>query len=296
MSVCNYQVSILGCTGESVDSVVSDMIQKLLEDGDTAVILPQHSISLESQCVKNVAIRFGEDGNRKNLPDLFSSNWCCGVSLVKLEADKVDKVLTNPETRKRFLEKLRDIIPSDMHNTDEQVGPLLDCDDAGFDTEGWKAGFDSSSCCVGIYSSIQRRPCDNDTFGFNREHPSYYLLCKAGSGLAGQMFHSRLTTALKGGESLQSALSETGTPGRNALRRVISAGKRNRARILAVAAETLGFHTLDSIGDVACHATNHARMLICDVVSITHPLRCTPTAMHSYCYAPLFAGHCIQQS
>ena len=80
---------------------------------------------------------------------------------------------------------------------------------------------------------------------------SYYLVCKAGAGLAGQTFHARLSAALKSGSTLDEALSDDGTPGAKALRRVAVAAKRNRCRILNIAAQSLGFVCVDTIGDNA---------------------------------------------
>ena len=72
-----------------------------------------------------------------------------------------------------------------------------------------------------------------------------------GAGLAGQTFHARLSAALKSGSTLDEALSDDGTPGAKALRRVAVAAKRNRCRILNIAAQSLGFVCVDTIGDNA---------------------------------------------
>ena len=47
--------------------------------------------------------------------------------------------------------------------------------------------------------------------GLNRIHQATWLVCKAGSGLAGAMFHSRLLSALKKGVTLEDALEKRGT-------------------------------------------------------------------------------------
>ena len=63
--------------------------------------------------------------------------------------------------------------------------------------------------------------------------------------------HSRLSAALAQGKSLDECFAENGSPGLQALRRVGLAGQRNRQRILAMAAQALGFATLDTISDNA---------------------------------------------
>jgi hypothetical protein len=78
-----------------------------------------------------------------------------------------------------------------------------------------------------------------------------YLVCRAGAGVAAATFHSRLVGALKKGRSLDEALLGGKEPGPQALRRVSSAGSRNRARILLKASEILGFNYVTSIGDQA---------------------------------------------
>lgn len=83
----------------------------------------------------------------------------------------------------------------------------------------------------------------------NRVHQTSYLVCKAGAGLAGATFHSRLIAALKRGRTLDECFDAGGELGPAALRRVSMAGSRNRARILMLAGEALGLHLLDTVPD-----------------------------------------------
>ena len=102
-------------------------------------------------------------------------------------------------------------------------------------------------------------------------HGAYYLICKAGGGVAAQTFHARLRTALRNGKSL-TRRSNRGEPGPQALRRVSPAAQRNRQRILLLAAEALGFHALDTIGDQASCPGNLHRGVY-DARRDLHPLR-----------------------
>ena len=89
-----------------------------------------------------------------------------------------------------------DAIPSEMEGSDVQVGPELDGDEQDRDRAPWIAGFDSPGCCVGLYSAQQSRAPEAHMAGMHRIHSAYFLVCKAGAGLAGQTFHSRLVAAL----------------------------------------------------------------------------------------------------
>ena len=240
----------------SLDDVGPKLRSQLLQqlrDTDEVVVLPQAHVSLESMNVKNVVMRIC--GSEPGLqPNVFNPNWFAGVSLLKVPSDKSELLLSDRGARFKALEKLRDAIPSEMADSQLQVGPELSCDEHDRDRVDWTAGFDGPSCCVGLYSATQSRPPDAAETGMSRAHRSYYLVCKAGGGVSAQTFHARLESALKEGATLDEALSEEGSPGAMALRRVAVAAKRNRARILVTAAETLGFFSIDTVGDNASPA------------------------------------------
>jgi len=195
--------------------------------------------------------------------DIFSPNWFAGVSAVSVPSGHAELLMRDATKRKAALKKLSACIPSEMADSDVQVGPKLDGDEDDRDTEGWIAGFDSPTCCVGLYSARQSRAPEAGMTGMNRAHNAYYLVCKAGGGVAAQTFHSRLTSAIKAGRSLDAALESGNQPGPQALRRVTLAAQRNRVRILAMAADALGFiGQIDTISDNAASASAPHRGVI----------------------------------
>ena len=63
----------------------------------------------------------------------------------------------SPERRAAVLRELAAQTPSEMADSELQVGPDLDADECDRDTGPWTAGFDSGSCLLGLYSAQQRR-------------------------------------------------------------------------------------------------------------------------------------------
>jgi hypothetical protein len=225
-------------------------LQQTLRVCDEAIVLPTAGRSPESGAFQNAVIRLsGTDGELN--PELFSSNWFAGVSVVKIDVDAAEAILRNPAKRAAAMKKLADTIPSEMADSDVTVGPEIDGDESDRDVKGWTAGFDSASCCVGIYSARHSRGPGPGHMGMNRAHSAYYLVCKAGGGVAAQTFHSRLEAALGQGKSLDDCFKEGASPGAQALRRVGFAASRNRKRILAMAAHVMGLHMIDTISDNA---------------------------------------------
>lgn len=235
---------------EDIPHKLRSELQASLRVCDEAVVLPSAGRSLESGAFKNVVFRLsGADPGLS--PDIFSPAWFAGVSAVVVPTESAEMVLKDPTKRQKALEKLRDRIASEMADSDLQVGPGLDGDDDDRDTAGWTAGFDSGSCCVGLYSARQSRAPEAGLNGMNRAHDAYYLVCKSGGGVAAQTFHARLMSALRSGNSLDECFEAGGSPGPQALRRVSIAAQRMRKRILAEAATALGFVALDTISDNA---------------------------------------------
>jgi hypothetical protein len=235
-----------------VDSTLSRELSSSLRVVDDVIILPQGHHSLESGLYKNVAMKL--DGTEANLNySIFSPCMFTGVSAIAIPSAHVDEHLATPEQRKTTLQKLASMIPSDVTSTDVQVGPLLDGDERDCDTEPWVAGFDGPSSCIGLYSARESRPPANthNANGMHRMHNTYYLVCKAGGGVATQAFHSRLTASLQKGLSLDECLLEGNAPGPSGLRRALTASERNRSRLLTLAAKVLGFYDVDTIGDTA---------------------------------------------
>lgn len=243
------------------DHKVKQMIMSSLRVCDEATVLPQAHRSPESGLLKNVVMRL--DGSVDGLdPEIFSPNWFSGVSIIPFPTERAELILTSQTRRKEAMKKLSDAIPSELNDSQLEVGPELDGGEQGRDQSKWEAGFDSCGCCVGLYSALQSRQPDSHLTGMSRAHKSYYLVCKAGAGICGQTFHSRLSAALKSGKTLDEALGEDGSPGIRALRRVSMAAKRNRGRILNTAAQALGFHSVDTIGDNSSPVSSPYRMAI----------------------------------
>ena len=249
--------------GLEIDTKLRSYLMGALRVCDECVVLPQASRSLESGSLKNCVIRFAASEPEPN-SEIFSPNWFCGVAVLRVPSEKAEFLLNNSTKRSDALKALVKSIPSEMADPDLQVGPRLDGDSQERDTERWEAGFDGPGCCVGLYSALQNKSPELSQTGMSRCHKDYYIVCKAGSGVAGQTFHARLVSALKAGATLESALSESGSPGAAALRRVESAAKRNRARILLRAAEAFGF-VVGTIGDNASPSTDPHRVAIPDM-------------------------------
>jgi len=246
---------------DELDNKLKQAIVCSLRVCDEAVVLPQAHRSQESGALKGVVMRL--DGSVNGLdPEVFNPAWFSGVSMIPFPIEKAELLLSDESKRRNALKKLASEVPSEMKDSQVQVGPELDGGDQDRDTSKWECGFDSPGCCVGLYSALQNRAPDAHLEGMNRVHKSYYLVCKAGAGIASQTFHARLSASLKSGKTLDECLSDDGAPGARALRRVATAAKRNRARILKIAAECLGFHTVDTIGDNASPLSCPYRIVI----------------------------------
>ena len=239
---------------------------------DEAIVLPQAHRSAESGAFKNVVMRL--NGNEGELScDIFSPNWFNGVSIVKVDDAAARRLIEDPARRRKALAALVETIVSESDSADVQVGPALDGDEFDRDTEEWQAGFDGPGCCIGLYSAQQSRAPRSGAAGMHRVHMAYYLVCKAGAGVAAQTFHTRLSGQLHKGASLNECLKGGGIPGAQALRRVSLAGQRNRARLLAIAARTLGFDAVDTVNDNASCIGSQARMVITQTNVHTNVLR-----------------------
>lgn len=264
---------------ETIDSQLKSELGKCLRIRDEALVLPGAYRSAETGCFKNVTFRLAGDEAGLDT-DIFSPNWFAGVSAIPVPQDSdLAKQLADPEKRRRLMDRLRSAICSEIADPDVLIGPGLDCDRDERDTDEWTAGFDGPSCAVGIYSAAEMRTpystsaaaCDA---GLSRLFDSHYLVVKAGGGVAASTFHSRLISSLRDGKTLQQALSPGGSPGAQALRRVAAAARRNRGRILAVAAEALGLLPyIDTLHDVAAVEGSSARVAITKVDVCVNSIR-----------------------
>lgn len=246
---------------DEIDHKLKQAIVTSLRVCDEAIVLPQAHKSPESGVLKNVVMRI--DGSVDGLdPEIFNPNWFAGVSVIHFPTEKAELILSSDTRRREAMKKLSDAIPSELKDSQIQVGPELDGGEQDRDQEKWEAGFDSCGCCIGLYSALQNRQPDAHLRGMSRAHKAYFLVCKAGAGICGQTFHARLKASLKSGKTLDEALDQDGSPGARALRRVSMAAKRNRGRLLNIAATTLGFHSVDTIGDNSSPMTSPYRVAI----------------------------------
>lgn len=264
---------VLAVSEQEVPPQLRTSLLSQLRVYDDVRILPGAHRSPESGAFKNVTMRLS--GTETGLSgDLFSANWFMGVSVLEVPGNVARPLLENPAKRASALRKLAEAVPSELADASVEVGPTLDGDADDKDTRAWVAGFDSPGCCVGLYSAQQTKaPGDGAVSGMNRVHHTYYLVVKAGGGVAAQTFHARLCAALTQGKSLDDALEAGDEPGAQALRRVAMAAQRNRGRILIEAAKAIGFHALDTLSDQASPEGQVYRQAVTPVNAVINVLR-----------------------
>ena len=258
------------------DDLPSDLRSALLNSlrvYDEARTLPVAHRSAESGTLKNIAMRLS--GSERGLTaQTFSQNWFTGVSVVPVPTEAAERVFDSAGGRKEALRRLVAAIPSELADAELEVGPQLEGDENDRDTAEWTAGFDAPSCCVGLYSAQQTCAPGPNCEGMERVHRTYYLVAKAGGGIAAQTFHARLTAALAAGSTLDDALDGNVDPGPQALRRVALAASRNRGRILLLAAKALGIdHAIDTLGDQASPDSAMYRIAVAPVNVVSNALR-----------------------
>lgn len=252
----------------SLDSVpieFRNFLLRTLRPQDECILLPQSNKSVESGVFKNAV--FTLIGGQNEVPvSVFSSEWSNGISAVRLDDRDVEPLLRDPDRRALLLNRLANEIPSELASSEISVGPSLDCDDADCDTNvDWIAGFDGPTCLVGLYCSEHSRPPEAMQKGQNRVHRESYLVCRAGAGMSAATFHTRLLGSFRKGRTLDDALLGGTEPGPQALRRIATAGTRNRSSILLKAAEILGFSHVSSLGDQASKGRRRGAVLDIDV-------------------------------
>jgi hypothetical protein len=206
---------------------------------DTAWLLPGCNASIESSDMKNVVL--GLDPTHGSPPlHLFSPDWGHGVSAIRVPAAKVDQLIQDPSRRMRLMEVMKTQIACEITDSSVQVGPKLASHNHQ-DSHGdnWLVGFDGENCSCGLYYATELRSITgNRNDGMTRPINSYFLVVKAGGGLAAQQFHSELSGFRASGLSLRAMDDEYNLESK--MKRVINAGRRNRASILYQLAQTLG--------------------------------------------------------
>jgi hypothetical protein len=250
---------------DDVPKALKDGLAKALRPEDEAVLLPSADLDATSGKYENVVFRF--DGNERDVPHtVFSPAWGSGVSAIRVSGPWVSKILNDPAWRKSCLAKLREVVESQTHSPDLNVGPHLDGDDNDRDVSEWTAGFDGPSCFVGLYSAEHSCAPAQTLRGRDRCHSTSFLVVKAGAGQAADQFHARFMAALKTGGSLSELMVDTGPGSLSAgLRRVTRAGSRNRSRILMLASDALGAPMIDSVPDQSSAGRYRAAVTAVDV-------------------------------
>lgn len=242
---------------------------------DEAVILPQASQSQDSAAFKNVCFRLSSTQTID--PNLIPIALFNGLSIAKISSQEdvnvIEKALEDSSSRTALIRRLAEAIPSEMSDDSTTVGCKLECgeDERDLEPDKWTAGFDSPSAFVGVFSAENSRPPEVGLVGQSRVFREFFLVCKAGGGLAASTFHSRLRAELNKGKTLEQSLCEDGVPGAAALRRCASAGQRNRGRIMATAAEALGLNLVSTVGDQI--GRNKAKVVVADVDVVVNSLR-----------------------
>ena len=277
---------------EAISSSLKAGLTSSLRVCDEAVVLPSATRSPESGSYKNVVMKLSGTDAGLN-PDVFSSSWFAGVSALRVPNHVADALLCDPKKRSVALKKLAASIPSENADADLSAGPALEADESDRDVKPWTAGFDGSGCSVGLYCTSQLMSPVADVQGMSREHKVFFLVAKAGGGVAAQVFHARLAAALRDGKTLDQALLAGDAPGPQALRRVQKAARRNRTRLLSQAAEQLGFFTIDSVPDEASSPAQAARCAITDLDCSYNSLRKLEGAARS---TWLYASGCCDTS
>ena len=220
-------------TIDSCTVTLRNALLATLRQEDEGLLLPQAGQSVESGVFKNCVFRLSGEAASVNAA-VFSPDWFSGASLIQLkelDTRMLENVLDNERARKELLQKLVDAIPSELADPDLQVGPALECDELERDLPdtNWNFGLDTSSSFVGIFSAEHSRAPEVGKAGMNRVHREFFLVCKAGAGVAALTFHARLIAATSKGLSLDAIFAEGGPLGAQALRRL-----RPRARATAI--------------------------------------------------------------
>tara|TARA_B110000046_G_scaffold115569_1_gene122628 strand:- start:2681 stop:4087 length:1407 start_codon:yes stop_codon:yes gene_type:complete len=256
---------------------VKAVVQASIRPCDEAVLHPGASYSDASLTFKNVAFKLS--GSEAMVPiNVFSADWCHGVSGILLDSTVVQRLLSKGVAQiNSALQKTADTISNDLVDRDLLVGPQLECKD-NRDLAPWSCGFDSSACGVGIYSSDDDGLTPGGILGTERAHRKYYLLCKAGAGVAAQEFSARLNTSIREGMTLSQCLAPGGAPGEEGLRRVSSAARRNRARLILKFAKGLGIdesvdNVIDNASCIDAPTERHAILAIDVQTNALVPLR-----------------------
>ena len=251
----------------------------ILRTCDEGILLPGATRASDKGWFSNAI--FSINGGEARPPGFFKPDWGHGIAVARVTAESAERLLSSDASRKAALAALANKIRNEVCG-DDSVGPRLGASDVLDDaSDNWTAGFDSTACSCGLYSASEQKVAAGGIEGMRRAHRSYFLVVKAGAGLAGEEFHAKFNGLLAKGKTLDEILP----PGRRdddralaggltegTVHRVVAAGRRNRARILMEVAAVLGL--AGDVEDGIDHAasTDHSERLaltLTDVVTNT---------------------------
>jgi len=250
--MCSIQLIAAGDVTQNPElSKLRTELNRELRACDIAFLLPGCNASKQSSDLKNIVI--GLDAHAENPPvHLFSSNWGHGVSAIRLPTETVEPMLATEERRKQLLNIMANAIPNELSDTRVHVGPKLQSNKhRDSDGDNWLMGFDGENCSCGVYSATELQSITgNRKNGMTRPVRSYFLVVKAGGGLAAQQFHAELSGLCTRGVCLHQLDQDHQLELK--MKRVVNAGRRNRAAILAKVANLIGLGTqIDTLVDHA---------------------------------------------
>ena len=183
------------CTANEQGATVRSALAEMLRPCDEAILLPGASQSTESFGFKNVV--FSLDGSTNGPPfRIFSHDWGHGVSVARVPNQAVQRILRT-KNRMELLNSLsascRNALTLGDGNEGAEVGPQMGKDLIHDDPDDvWHAGFDGSNCCVGLYYATEYVAPTGGNVGMTRAVPSYFLVAKAGAGVAASQFSTKL--------------------------------------------------------------------------------------------------------
>lgn len=253
----------------TLSAFITDLA-KQLRPCDGAHLLPGSGASKETKDLKNVILMLGSKDSAPPL-HVFSTDWGHGVSIIRVPDPVAQLWCNSPERRILLMQKIVAAVPCELASTSINVGPRLRCQDHHDEPgDNWTIGFDGENCSVGIYESTEIiTPTAAHVAGISRPTKSFFLVVKAGAGLAAQQFHSELNGLASKGNSLydinENHLLEA------KMKRVISAARRNRAAILAKVVDimeaTLDFDLCPDNGAAPDVPPKQLAMLMADCVT-----------------------------
>jgi len=262
---------------------VKQLLIDKLRASDEAYLLP--GAHQDDQALRNIILALDPDAPPEKTIQLLSPQWAHGVAIVRLGNAAAEALLSTSQRRQNSLKILSDCVANELTSSKTSVGPQLKAEGNHDLTEDdWECGFDSEQCCAGLYFAMEdRAPSKHGRvarLGTTRGHPAHYLVVRAGAGKAAEEFHGRLIDHMSRGKSLHASLdsiaselsSEGGVDGM--LKRLTSAGRRNRARIMLKIGHALGISadmmTALDHGANAAHGTK--QMAALDVDTVTNVL------------------------